>query len=186
VAGDEDATGGLCGVSTAQDGVDVGEGGGLADAGVGRVAAGLGEVVALHFEAVVAGGGDLLELGLDPVGCGADSGIGGEVGVEAREGGAVVELDEAGDGGLDLFWRDLGESGGDGWVDGRCGDGTAGGGGDWSWRLGFDGESWAEEEQSEYGECCARAVAAFGGLWGRVVRNDSEVRGVVDGHASGS
>ncbi len=52
--------GGLGGVGAAEDGVDVDDLRGFGDAGVGRGAGGLDEVVALDFEAVVAGGGDAL------------------------------------------------------------------------------------------------------------------------------
>ncbi len=127
MAGDEDHAGGLGGVGAAEDGVDVGDFCGLGDAGVGSGAGGLDEVVALYFEAVVAGGGDAVELGLDPVGGGGDSGAGGKVGVHAGEGAAVVEGDELGDDGLDACGGDLLEGGGDGGIGGGRGDGFAGG-----------------------------------------------------------
>ena len=127
MAGDEDHTGGLGGVGAAEDGVDIADLCGFGDAGVGRSACWLGEGVALYFEAVVAGGGDGFEFGLDPVGGSVDPCVGGEIGVHAGEGAAVVEGDEFGDGGFDVVGRDLSECSGDGGVGWCGGDGEAGG-----------------------------------------------------------
>ena len=77
VAGDEDAAGGLGGVGAAEDGVDVGDFGGLEDAGGGAGAGGLDEVVAFTSRQLPQACGDAVELGLDPVGGGADAGAGG-------------------------------------------------------------------------------------------------------------
>jgi hypothetical protein len=162
VAGNEDHAGGLGGVGAAEDGVDVADFGGLGDAGVWCGAGGLGEGVALYFEAVVAGGGDGFELGLDPVGGGVDAGVGGEVGVHAGEGAAVVEGDEFGDGGFDVVGGDLGEGGGDGGVGWGGGDGAAGGEG----LLGLRGLLGVEQGAGEDGGGCeegeGRACGAVG------------------------
>jgi hypothetical protein len=125
VAGDEDVAIGLGGVSSAEDGVDVGELGGLGDAGGGAGAGGFDELVAFDLEAVVAVGGVALELGFDPVGGGVDAGAGGKVGVHAGEGAAIFEGDELGDDGLDVVRGDLLERGGDGGIGGCDGDGLA-------------------------------------------------------------
>ena len=150
MAGDEDHAGGLGGVGAAEDGVDVADFGGLGDAGVGSGAGWLDEFVTLYFEAVVAGGGDGFEFGLDPVGGGVDTGVGGEVGVHAGEGAAVVEGDEFGDGGFDVVGGDLREGGGDGGVGWSGGDGAAGGEG----LLGLLGLLGVEKGAGEDGGSC--------------------------------
>jgi hypothetical protein len=103
VAGDEDAAVGLGGIGAAEDGVDVGDLRWLGDAGVGGGAGGFDEVVALDLEAAAAGLGVTLELRLDPVGGGADSGAGAEVGFDAGEGAAIIEADQLFDDGVDVI-----------------------------------------------------------------------------------
>ncbi len=79
----------------------------------------------MDFEAAVAGGRDLFELRLDPVGGGGDAGVGGQVLVEAGEGAAIAERNEGGNRMLDLDGRDACERAIDGRIGGHGADGRA-------------------------------------------------------------
>ena len=146
MASDEDSAGGLGGIRSAEDGVNIDDARGFKDAGRGTAGDGLlrwlDEVVAADVEAVVAGGGDARELSEDPVGRGEGSGAGGKIGVEAGEGAAIREGDKLGDVSVDAVGGDLLQCGGDRGI-GWSGDERL---------LGGGGEGGEEEKGGEAGE----------------------------------
>lgn len=126
VAADEDHAAG--GIGAGQDGEDIAHGRGLHDARMWAGLRRLDELVERDLQAVAAVAADRFELGLDPFGGGQYASAWLEVGFVRRDGGAVVEVDEAGDIGMDAISGDLLERGGDlrigrGWGERRAGGG---------------------------------------------------------------
>ena len=74
MADDQNHSGSLRRVGAAHHSIDVGDGGGLGHAGAGAGSGGLGEGIEVDVEVSATGGGDLLELRLDPMGGGAGAG----------------------------------------------------------------------------------------------------------------
>ena len=117
MAGDQIHAFGLDGVSAAQNGVDVGDGGGFGDA-IGR---NLGEGVAVDFKAAAALGGDLLKLGEDPVSGGGDALARRQIRFHAGKGVAGAETNQ----GLNRFFDILGLNSLEGTGNGRVWRGCA-------------------------------------------------------------
>jgi hypothetical protein len=127
MAGDKNHARGLRWVASAHHSVDVGEGRGLGDAGIGAGSGRLGERIAMDFEASITSGGEFFELGFDPVRGSGDASAWRQVFIQRRESAAIMERDEGGNRMLNLLGRDLGERVGDGGIGGHGTNGSADG-----------------------------------------------------------